>query len=152
MEIVGYVVSRSRSGFQDVRTQCEHMKKKGCRKALVQFNELAMFRAIEEPKDKGEILNCIGTVQDHVDRSDEVVVGTTERVVEARFVCRTLEEQREEMPETRRVSKACRGSYGKECRERIGVTRMCDDAGQKRLLAAEERFAPAASAARAEEG
>ena len=40
--------------------------------------------------------------------------------------------------------------HGKECRERIRVVMMCDDAGQKRLRTAEERLAPAASAARAE--
>ena len=40
--------------------------------------------------------------------------------------------------------------HGKECRDRIGVTRMCDDAGQQRLRTVEERLAPAASAARAE--
>ena len=40
--------------------------------------------------------------------------------------------------------------HGKECRERIRVAMMCDDAGQQRLRTAEERLAPAASAARAE--
>ena len=40
--------------------------------------------------------------------------------------------------------------HGKECRERIGVTRMCNDAGQQMLHTVEERLAPAASAARAE--
>ena len=40
--------------------------------------------------------------------------------------------------------------HGKECRGRIGVTRMCHDAGQQRLRTVEERLAPAASAARAE--
>ena len=40
--------------------------------------------------------------------------------------------------------------HGKECRERIRVAVMCDDAGQQRLRTAEERLAPAASAARAE--
>ena len=40
--------------------------------------------------------------------------------------------------------------HGKECRERIGVAVMCDDARQQRLRTAEERLAPAASAARAE--
>ena len=40
--------------------------------------------------------------------------------------------------------------HGKECRERIRAAMMCDDAGQQRLRTAEERFAPAASAARAE--
>ena len=39
--------------------------------------------------------------------------------------------------------------HGKECRERIRVDTMCDDVGQERLRAAEERLAPA-SAARAE--
>ena len=40
--------------------------------------------------------------------------------------------------------------HGKECRERIRAAVMCDDAGQQRLRTAEERLAPAASAARAE--
>ena len=40
--------------------------------------------------------------------------------------------------------------HGKECRERIRVAMMCEDAGQQRLRTAEERLAPAASAARAE--
>ena len=40
--------------------------------------------------------------------------------------------------------------HGKECRERIRVSMMCDDAGQQRLRTVEERLAPAASAARAE--
>ena len=40
--------------------------------------------------------------------------------------------------------------HGKECRERIRVDTMCDDAGQGRLRAAEERLTPAASAAKAE--
>ena len=40
--------------------------------------------------------------------------------------------------------------HGKECRERIEVARVCDDAGQQRLRTVEERLAPAASAARAE--
>ena len=40
--------------------------------------------------------------------------------------------------------------HGKECRERIRVAMMCDDAGQQRLRTAKERLAPAAPAARAE--
>ena len=40
--------------------------------------------------------------------------------------------------------------HGKECRELVRVAMMCDDAGQQRLRTAEERLAPAASAARAE--
>ena len=40
--------------------------------------------------------------------------------------------------------------HGKECRERIRVAIMCDDAGQQKLRTTEERLAPAASAARAE--
>ena len=40
--------------------------------------------------------------------------------------------------------------HGKECPMRIGVTRMCDDTGQRRLHTVEERLAPAASAAVAE--
>ena len=40
--------------------------------------------------------------------------------------------------------------HGKECRERIRVAMMSDDAGQQRLRTAEERLAPAASPARVE--
>ena len=40
--------------------------------------------------------------------------------------------------------------HGEECRQRIRVAMMCDDAGQQRQRAAEERLAPAAPAARAE--
>ena len=40
--------------------------------------------------------------------------------------------------------------HGKECRERIRLAMMCDDAGQQRLRTVEERLAPAALAARAE--
>ena len=40
--------------------------------------------------------------------------------------------------------------HGKEWRERIEVTRMCDDAGQQRLRTVEERRVPAASPARVE--
>ena len=40
--------------------------------------------------------------------------------------------------------------HGEECRQRIRVAMMCDDAGQQRLRTAEERLAPAAPAARAE--
>ena len=50
---------------------------------------------IKKPKDKGEVENFIGIVLDLLDRSDEVVVGATERVVvKARVVCRMREEQR----------------------------------------------------------
>ena len=40
--------------------------------------------------------------------------------------------------------------HGKECRERIRLAMMCDDADQQILRTAEERLAPAASAAGAE--
>ena len=53
-----------------------------------------MFLAIEKPKDNGANQNCIGIVLKLVDSSDEVVVGATERVVEARVVRRMPEEQR----------------------------------------------------------
>ena len=151
---------------------------------------------------------------DLVDRSDEVVVGTTDRVVKARIVYRAPKEQRDgarDAKSTRSVSwqqtsaetaggelvnavcvanvrltgtvmgterrqsslvlyqnsrsvdsKVCEGCrvaasgdevsrpHGKECRERIRVAMMCDDAGQQRLRTAEEGLVPAASAARAE--
>ena len=53
-----------------------------------------MFMPIEKPKDKCEVRNCVGVMLGLVDRSDEVVVGTTERVVKARTVHRMLAEQR----------------------------------------------------------
>ena len=173
-----------------------------------------MLMMNKKPKDEGNILNCIGIMSDLVDRSDQVVGGTTERVVEARIVCRMPEEQRGDARDAKstrgvrwqqtstetaegelentasvasvrvtgtvvepREDKALwfcgsratqlakcglRGmpcgsvgrrsveTHGKECRERIRVDTMCDDTGQERLRTAEERLAPAASAARAE--
>ena len=53
-----------------------------------------MFMPIEKPNDKGEIRNRVGIMLGLVDRSDEVVVGTTERVVKARTVHRMLAGQR----------------------------------------------------------
>ena len=250
VEIVGHKVGRSQSSVPDVRTACERRKRKSCRKALVQFDELVMLMTIEKPKDKDKIRNCIGIKLDHVDRSDDVVVGgTTDRVVKARFVHRVPRQQRQQtsaeivggemkarvsdlwsgtfrwdvqlagsQPRDRRkiithrravkdvtlqdatVNAACVASvrvtgtvmearedkarwfcirrevelakcgfsvecegcrvaasgdevsrpHGKECRERIRVDTLCDDAGQERVRAAEERLAPAASAARAE--
>ena len=52
------------------------------------FGELVMFMPMEKPKDKGEVRNCIGIMLGLVDRSDEVVIGTTERVVTVRKVHR----------------------------------------------------------------
>ena len=83
---VGHVVSRSQSCLSAERTACERRKRKSCRKALAQFDEFAMFVTIERPKDKGETQKCVGIVLDLVDRSDEVVVRTTERVVGSRIV------------------------------------------------------------------
>ena len=94
VEIVGHVVIRSQSGVSDVKTACERRKRKSCRKALVKFDELVMLMTIEKPKDKGKVdANTI--MLDLVDRSDEVVVGTTDRVVKARIVCRAPKEQRD---------------------------------------------------------
>ena len=94
LEIVGRVVSRSRSSFPDVRTACERRKRKNCRKALVQLDGLVMLMMIEKPKDKGKIQNCTGVNLDLVDRSDGAVVDMIVRVVKARVVYRMLEEQR----------------------------------------------------------
>ena len=94
VEIVGHVVIRSQSSVSDVKTACERRKRKSCRKALVKFDELVMLMTIEKPKDKGKVdANTI--MLDLVDRSDEVVVGTTDRVVKARIVYRVPKEQRD---------------------------------------------------------
>ena len=45
---------------------------------------------MEKIKDKGEVRNRVGIMFGLVDRSDEVVIGTTERVVKARAVHRML--------------------------------------------------------------
>ena len=183
----------------------------------IKFDELVMLMTIEKPKDKGKV-DAKTIMLDLVDRSDGVVVGTTDRVVKARIVYRVPKEQRDgarDAKSTRSVpwqltsaetaggelvnaacvasvrstgtvmepsedkarwfcikreaelakcgfSKDCEGCraaasgdevsrpHGKECRARIRVATMCDDAGQRRLRTAEERLAPAASAARAE--
>ena len=65
-------------------------------RALVKFDELVMLMTIEQPKDKGTVdANTI--MLDFLDRSDEVVVGTTDRVVKARIV---YFESSEMLPET----------------------------------------------------
>ena len=77
-----------------MKTACERRKRKSCRKALVKFDELVMIMMIEKPKDKGKV--AANTIMfDLVDRSDEVVVGTTDRVVKARIVYRVPKEQRD---------------------------------------------------------
>ena len=52
--------------------------------APVPFGELVMFVAVKKPKDKGDVRNRVGIMVGLVDRSDDVVIGTTERVVKAR--------------------------------------------------------------------
>ena len=47
-----------------------------------------MFMPMEKPKNKGEVRNCVGIMLGLVDRSDEVVIGTTERMVKARTIHR----------------------------------------------------------------
>ena len=49
---------------------------------------MTVFMPMEKPKDKGEVQNCVGAMLGLVGRSDEVVIGTTERVVKARIVPR----------------------------------------------------------------
>ena len=92
VEFSGQVVSR----FQRSASRWEDSiwKLKRYRKARVPFGELVMFMPIEKPKDKGEVRNCVGIMLGLVDRSDEVVIGTIERVVKTRTVHRMLVVQR----------------------------------------------------------
>ena len=53
-----------------------------------------MCLPIEKPRDKGEVRNRVGIMLGLVDRSDEVVIGTLERVVKARTAHRMLARQR----------------------------------------------------------
>ena len=101
VQIVGHVHGRSQSGVSEERTACERIKRRNCRKALVQLDELVTCVTMEKHKDKCGKHNCIVIVLGLVDRSDEVVVGgTIERVVRARIVCRMLKEQRSDARDT----------------------------------------------------
>ena len=94
VEFSGQVVSKFQRSVSDGKTVYERRKLKSYRKALVLFGELVMFMPTEKPKDKGEVRNCVGIMLGLADRSDEVVIGTTERVVKARIAHRMLVEQR----------------------------------------------------------
>ena len=61
------------------------------------------------PKNKGDVQNCNDIVLGLVDRSDEVVVGTIERV-SALVLFVACRKGSKVMPETRRVPEACRGN------------------------------------------
>ena len=94
VEFSGQVVSRFQRSFSDGKTAYECWKQKRYRKAQVPVGELMMFMPMEKPKDKGEIRNRVGIMLGLEDRSDEVVVGTIERVVKARTVHRMPAGQR----------------------------------------------------------
>ena len=94
VEFSGQVVSRFERSVSDGKIAYERGKVKRYRKAHVPFGDLVMFMPMEKPKDKGEVRNCVGIMLGLVDRSDEVVIGTTERVVNARTVHRMLAGQR----------------------------------------------------------
>ena len=74
-------------GGHVARSQCERRKRRNCRKASVECHKLVMIVKIEKPEDTVENHNCIGIVLNLVDRSDDVVAGTTERIAKARIVC-----------------------------------------------------------------
>ena len=64
-----------------------------------------MFVTLEKRKGRGEIQSWEDPVRHQVDGSDKVVVGgTTERVAEARIVCRVPKEQRDDARDTICVS------------------------------------------------
>ena len=94
MEFSGQVVSRFQRSVSDGKTAYERRKLKSYRKVFVPFGELVMSMPMVKPKDKGEVRNCVDIMLGLVVRSDEVVIGTTERVVEARTVHRMPEGQR----------------------------------------------------------
>ena len=62
-----------------------------------------MFVSMEMSKDKDEIGNCIGIVLGLVERSDEVVGGTNERVSKARIFRRLTEERRGDAKDAKSV-------------------------------------------------
>ena len=93
-EFSGQVVSRFQRSFSDGKTAYERWKQKSYCKAQVLVGELVMFTPMEKAKDKGEIRNHVGIMFGLEDRSEEVVVGTIERVVKARTVHRMPAGQR----------------------------------------------------------
>ena len=109
VEFSGQVVSRFQRSVSDGKTAYERRKLKSCRKALVPFGELVMLMSMEKPKDKGEVRNCVGIMLGLVDRSDEVVIGTTERVVKARTVHRMPVRQRGDAAYAKSI-RVCRGN------------------------------------------
>ena len=109
VEFSGQVVSKFQRSVSDGKTAYESRKLKSYRKALVPFGELVMFMPMEKPKDKGEVRNCVRIMLGLVDRSDEVVIGTTERVVKARTVHRMPVGQRGDAAYAR-ASGVCRGN------------------------------------------
>ena len=62
-----------------------------------------MFMPMERPKNKGEVRNCVGIMLGLVDRSDEVIIGTIERVVKARTVHRMPVGQRGDAPHAKSI-------------------------------------------------
>ena len=69
-----------------------------------------MFMPLEKPKYKGEFWNRVGIMLGLVDRSDEVVIGATERVVKARTFHRMLALQRGDAAYAKRESEAYLGN------------------------------------------
>ena len=73
----------------DGKAACERRKQKSSRRASVgnrrvlagPFGELVVFMPIEKSTDTGETRNRVCIMLGLVDRFDEVVIGTPERVV-----------------------------------------------------------------------
>ena len=93
-------VIKSQPSAADVKTACKRRKRKSCRKALVKLHELVMLMTIDKPEHQPYAKTIM---LDLVGRSDEVVVGTTDRVVKARIVHRVSKEQRDGARDTRSV-------------------------------------------------
>ena len=100
VEFSGQVVSRFQRSVSDGKTAYDRRKQKSHRKALVPFGELVMFMPVEKPKDKGGARNRVGIMLGFVARSDEVVIGTTER---ARIVHRMPAGQRGDAAHAKRI-------------------------------------------------
>ena len=114
VEIAGHVVTRSQSSFSAVKTACERRKRKSCRKALVKFDKLVMLMTIEKPLVLKGKVDANTIMLDLVDRSDEVVVGTTDRVVKARIVYRLPKEQRDGARDVRSTGNESWQHFGRD--------------------------------------
>ena len=88
VEFSGQVVTKFQRSVSDGKTAHDRKKQKKQPQSAGSVRRTGDVHADgeEKPKDKGEVRNRVGIMFGLAGRSDEVVVGTTERVVKARHM------------------------------------------------------------------